>query len=101
VVKSLCLIYYITNYTTKDNVSPYQMLVKAVLPRRSIEKAKAILEPNADDLQIRKKDVDQFVLRCFNTLSYDREISGVQIVNSLLRLPTYYTENYNFAQVNL
>ncbi|KAH7305355.1 hypothetical protein BKA65DRAFT_415803 [Rhexocercosporidium sp. MPI-PUGE-AT-0058] len=77
VVKALCLIYYITNYATKDDVSPYQMLVKAALLKQSIEKAKATLTPDANDLRIRKKDMDQFALRCFNTLSHDREISGV------------------------
>jgi hypothetical protein len=101
VVKALCLIYYITNYATKDDVSPYQMLVKAALLKQSIEKAKATLTPDANDLRIRKKDMDQFALRCFNTLSHDREISGVQIASSLLQLPTYYTSNYNFVQVNL
>src|SRR6266516_7352760 len=101
VVKALCLIYYITNYETKDDVSPYQMLVKAALLKRSIEKAKDTLTPNADDLRIRKKDMDQFALRCFNTLSNDLEISGVQIDKSLLQLPTYYITNYNFVQVNL
>jgi hypothetical protein len=45
--------------------------------------------------------MDQFLLRCFNTLSRDREISGVQIASSLLGLPTHYTENDNFVQVNL
>jgi hypothetical protein len=101
VVKALCLIYYITNYATKDDVSPYQMLVKAALLKRSIEKAKATLTPDATDVRIRKKDMDQFALRCFNTLSHDREVSGVQIASSLLQLPTYYTRNYNFVQVNL
>jgi hypothetical protein len=101
VVKALCLIYYITNYATKDDVSPYQMLVKAALLKQSIENAKATLTPGANDLRIRKKDMDQFALRCFNTLSHDREISGVQIASSLLQLPTYYTNNYNFVQVNL
>jgi hypothetical protein len=101
VVKALCLIYYITNYATKDDVSPYQMLVKAALLKQSIEKAKATLTPDANDLWTRKKDIDQFALRCFNTLCHDREISGVQIASSLLQLPTYYTSNYNFVQVNL
>jgi hypothetical protein len=101
VVKALCLIYYVTNYATKDDVSPYQMLLKAALLKQSIEKAKATLTPDANDLRIRKKDMDQFALRCFNTLSHDREISGVQIASSLLQLPTYYTGNYNFVQVNL
>jgi len=52
-------------------------------------------------MRIRKKDMDQFALRCFNTLSHDREISGVQIASSLRQLPTYYTVNDNFVQVNL
>lgn len=77
------------------------MLVKAALLKQSINKAKATLTPNANDLRIRKKDIDQFALRCFNTLSHDQEISGVQITSSLLQLPTYYTDNYNFVQVNL
>ncbi|PVH69294.1 hypothetical protein DL98DRAFT_505961, partial [Cadophora sp. DSE1049] len=101
VAKTLCLIYYVTNYATKDDISPYQMLVKAALLKRSIEQAKVTLTPDANDLRIRKKDMDQFALRCFNTLSHDREISGVQIASSLLQLPTYYTGNYIFVQVNL
>jgi len=101
VTKSLCLIYYLTNYATKDDVSPYQMLLKAALLKQSIEKAKANPAPDATDLRIRNKDMDQFALRCYNTLSHEREISGVQIANSLLQLPTYYTRNYNFVQVNL
>ncbi len=101
VTKSLCLIYYLTNYAAKDDVSPYQMLIKAALLKQSIEKAKMTLTPNATDLRIREKGTDQFALRCFNSLASDREISGVQIANSLLQLPTYYTRNYNFAQVNL
>jgi hypothetical protein len=44
VAKALCLIYYITNYATKDDVSPYQMLVKAALLKQSIEKAKATFD---------------------------------------------------------
>jgi hypothetical protein len=101
VTKCLCLVYYLTNYATKDDVSPYQMLIKAALLKQSIEKAKATLAPDATDLRIRKKDMDQFALRCFNTLSHDREISGVQIASSLLQLPTHYTRSYNFVQVNL
>jgi hypothetical protein len=101
VAKALSLIYYLTNYATKDDVSPLQMLLKAALLRRSIEKAKTTLSPDATDLRLRKKDMDQFALRCFNSLSHDREISGVQIASSLLQLPTHYTDNYNFVQVNL
>jgi len=77
------------------------MMVKATLLKQSIENAKATLTPDATDMRIRNKDVDQFALRCFNTLSHDWEVSGVQIASSLLQLPTYYTVNDNFVQVNL
>jgi hypothetical protein len=56
--KTLCLIYYITNYATRGGVSPYQILVKAALLKQSIEKAKATLTPGANDFQIREKDMD-------------------------------------------
>ncbi|KAH8587242.1 hypothetical protein B0O99DRAFT_36517 [Bisporella sp. PMI_857] len=41
------------------------------------------------------------LLQCFNSLSHDGEISGVQIASSLLQLPNYYTHNYNIVQLNL
>jgi len=75
--------------------------LRLALLKRTIDSAKAALDPTADDLRIRMKDMDQFALRCFNTLSHDREISGVQIANSLLQLPDHYTGNDNFVQVNL
>ncbi|KAL6405631.1 hypothetical protein AUP68_11392, partial [Ilyonectria robusta] len=101
VSKSLSLIYYITNYATKDDVSPWQMVAKAALLKQSIERAKVAEPPTATDVRLREKGMDNFALRCFNTLSHDREISGVQVASTLLRLPTYYTINYNFVRVNL
>ncbi|KAH7021701.1 hypothetical protein B0J12DRAFT_545000, partial [Macrophomina phaseolina] len=91
VSKSLSLIYYITNYATKDDVPPWQMVAKAALLKQSIEKAKVAEPPTATDLRLREKGTDNFALRCFNTLSHDREISGVQVASTLLQLPTYYT----------
>ena len=100
VSKSLSLIYYITNYATKDDVSPWQMVAKAALLKESIEKAKVSDAPTATDLRLRE-GVENFALRCFNALSHDREISGVQVASVLLQLPTYYTVNYNFSRINL
>ncbi|KAF9884384.1 hypothetical protein FE257_001840 [Aspergillus nanangensis] len=99
--KTLSLIYYITNYATKDNVSSWQMVAKAALLKQSIENAKVAEPPTATDLRLRDKGVNNFALRCFNALSHDREISGVQVASVLLQLPTYYTINYNFIRINL
>ncbi|GFF62835.1 Pc17g00330 [Aspergillus udagawae] len=91
VSKTLSLIYYITNYATKDDVSPWQMVAKAALVKERIERAKTAELPTRTDLRLREKGFDNFALRCFNTLSHDREISGVQVASTLLNLPTHYT----------
>jgi hypothetical protein len=72
VSKSLSLIYYITNYATKDDVSPWQVVAKAALLRQSIEKAKVAEPPTATDLRLRHKGMGSFALRCFNALSQAR-----------------------------
>jgi hypothetical protein len=60
VSKSLSLIYYITNYATKDDVSPWQMVAKAALLKQSIGKAKVAEPPTATDLRLREKGVNNF-----------------------------------------
>jgi hypothetical protein len=101
VSKSLALIYYITNYATKDDVSPWQMVAKAALLRQAIDSAKVADPPTATDLRLRERGMDNFALRCFNSLAHDREVSGVQVASTLLHLPSYYTLNSKFVRVNL
>jgi hypothetical protein len=101
VSKSLSLIYYITNYATKDDVSPWQIIAKAALLKQSIERAKTADPPTATDLRLQEKGTTNFALRCFNTLAHDREVSGIQVASTLLQLPFYYTNSYNFMRVNL
>lgn len=101
VSKSLSLIYYITNYTTKDDVSPLQMVTKAALLKQAIDHANTTQSPTTADLRLRQRGMDNFALRCFNSLSQDREVSGVQVASTLLQLPAYYTINYNFISINL
>jgi hypothetical protein len=80
----LSLLYYITNYATKDNVSPWQMVAKAALLKQSVKRAKAAKSPTATDLRLWEKGIDSFTLHCFNTLSHNREVSGVQVASTLL-----------------
>lgn len=77
------------------------MVAKAALLKQRIERAEAAELPTKTDLRLRDKGLDNFALRCFNTLSHDREISGVQVASTLLNLPTHYTINYNFVRINL
>jgi hypothetical protein len=101
VSKSLALVYYTTNYATKDDVSPWQMVAKGALLKQAIEKAKRADPPTATDLRLQEKDMDNFALRCFNSLAHDREVSGVQVASTLLHLPSHYTVDTKFISVNL
>lgn len=74
VSKSLSLLDYITNYATKDDVSPGQIVAKAALLKQSIERASSTSAPCPADMRLRERGMDKFALRCFNSLSQDREI---------------------------
>lgn len=82
--KSLSLLYYITNYATKDDVSPAQIVTKAALLKQAIDRANFASAPRQVDLRLREKGMDKFALRCFNSLSQDREVSGVQVASTIL-----------------
>lgn len=77
--KALALVHYLTNYATKADISPQQMLLKAALLAESKER----LESNSGD-NISSQDT-KFLLRWYNSLAHDQEISGVQIASHLLR----------------
>jgi len=72
------------------------MLLKAALLAESKER----LESNNsgdDDLSQGSK----FLLRWYNSLAHDQEISGVQIASRLLGFPTHYSNYNNFVHVGL
>ena len=94
--KALAYVYYLTNYATKADISPQQILVKGALIADSIKSAGGDIA-NTNDLQQDSK----FLLRWYNSLAHDQEISGVQIANSLLQLPAHYTNFKKFVHFNL
>ena len=99
--KTLALLYYITNYATKDEASTYQMVMTAAMMRKTLEQAEQTPNPsNAEQIAL-EKGMKNFSLRVFNRMSHDREVSGVQVASSLLRLPTYYTPRTEMHRVNL
>jgi hypothetical protein len=53
------------------------MVAKAALLKQRIERAETAELLTRIDMRLRERGLDNFALRCFNTLSHDREISGV------------------------
>ena len=93
---ALALIYYITNYATKSDCSQYQWIMEAAFVKKAY-----------DDMQSLSAEViiyvapGKFVLRAFNRLSYDREISGFLVASYLLGLPDHYILSNNVKFINL
>ena len=73
---TLAVVYYMTNYTTKYDVSQYQLILTAAIVKRAIKDAKACPKLSERQLQIKLQDINKFALRVFNYLSADCEISN-------------------------
>jgi Helitron helicase-like domain at N-terminus len=99
--KALSLVYYITNYATKDEASTYQMVMTAAMMRKTLEQARQASNPSDAERIALEKGMRNFALRVFNRMSHDKEVSGVQVASSLLRLPTYYTPPTELHRINL
>ena len=81
------LVYYITDYVTKSSLSfhdTFSLVLKAV---QSFEKQK----PNIDASLNAEEKSRRLVLRCYNTLASQQELSGVQVTSYLMGWPDHYT----------
>jgi hypothetical protein len=91
--KALALVYYITNYATKDEASTYQMVMAAALIRKILD------EQDTSTLSAEEKHrLQTFPL---HVVTNDREVSGVEVACSLLQLPAYYTPKTEVVRINL
>ena len=90
------LVYYITDYVTKTNLSfhdTFSLVLKAV---KSMEKSPL---GSADSMSAEEKS-RRLVLRCYNTLAYQQELSGMQVASYLMGWPDHYT-THEFANIHL
>ena len=88
------LVYYITDYVTKSSLS-FQDTFSLVL--KGVERAEKGLLNNDISLSAEEKS-RRLVLRCYNTLASQQELSSVQVVSYLMGWPDHYTTH---AFVNL
>lgn len=81
------LVYYITDYVTKSNLSfhdTFSLVLKAV---QSFEKQQL----HTDATLCVEEKSRRLVLRCYNTLASQQELSGVQVASYLMGWPDHYT----------
>ena len=90
------LVYYITDYVTKTNLSfhdTFSLVLKAV---KSMEKS-----PLASSSCMSAEEKSRrLVLRCYNTLASQQELSSMQVASYLMGWPDHYT-THEFANIHL
>lgn len=90
------LVYYITDYVTKSNLSfhdTFSLVLKAV---QTLEKYAPSMNTDMNNEERSRK----LVLRCYNTLASQQELSGVQVASYLMGWPDHYT-THEFANLFL
>ena len=97
-VKMLALLFYMTNYATKDDLAPEQILARCALLKANAEKQHAMSYGRTQALP---DAGGNFVLRCANALARDTEVSSVQMVHNLLGYEDCFQANNMYRRINL
>jgi hypothetical protein len=80
------LVYYITDYVTKSTLAFHDMFALAQQGVKSIEQQRVT---NSIDNAIEKSR--KLVLRCYNMIASQQEVSGVQVASYLMNYDDHYT----------
>ena len=80
------LVYYITDYVTKSSLAFYDMFALAQQGIKSIEQ-----QQGANDSSSAVDKSRKLVLRCYNMIAAQQELSGVQVAAYLLNHGDHYT----------
>jgi hypothetical protein len=90
------LVYYITDYVTKSSLSFHDTFSLVLKAFQCVEKQNA---QNTAAISAEEKS-RRLVLRCYNTLASQQELSGVQVASYLMGWPDHYT-THDFANLFL
>lgn len=100
-VKALALVYYITNYATKDGCIQYQQIMEAVFVWKIYKDTTNQRIEDGSTGVVQRAKIDKFVLCTFNCFAYDWEISSPLTANTLFDLPEYFTLKKIIKKINL
>ena len=96
-VKPLVLVYYITNYAMKRDYSQYQRIIAIAIVRKTFEDR----DKPGPRPPFYTPNLDKFLLKVFNRLSYNCKVCGSLVVGFLLDLSNHYTPNTSVKSINI
>lgn len=81
------LVYYITDYVTKSSLSFHDTFSLVLKATQSLEKQSLNIN-SSENAEERSR---RLVLRCYNTLASQQELSSVQVASYIMGWPDHYT----------
>ena len=90
------LVYYITDYVTKSSLSFYDTVSLVLKAVQSLEKFN-VIDSNSMSAEEKSR---KLVLRCYNTLASQQELSASQVASYLMGWSDHYT-THEFANLFL
>ena len=92
--RMLAALYYMFNYSTKDDVKMHQLVLSAAMFKNALEKAAeatGILNPAQQKL-VETKTGD-FAMKVYHRFQREREVGAVTIASFLMQQPAFYMPN--------
>ena len=96
-MKAFVPIYYITNYATKQDYSQYQRIMAIAIVKKLFEEQD---KPGLESLSY-TPTLDKCLLKSFNRLSHNCEVSRPSVARFLLDLSNHYTPNAPMKSNNI
>ena len=94
-VQQVTLLLKITDYITKSTLSLYDMVTLVKKAHTSFNQCQTI-QANIDLLEKSRK----LILRCYNMIASQQELSGVQVAMHIMGWPDHYT-SHKFTKICL
>ena len=107
--KVLATIYYMTNYATKAQVDPGQLVLAAAVLKKAQETAEAAASENAGLPAPEPLDMSKFALKAYNRFTRAVEVGAPAVAHFLLGQPSAYvpkddrsvTINFYWVKINV
>ena len=100
--RMLASLYYMSNYSTKDDVKLHQLVMTASIFKSALEKATAVKENlSPRQLALLKTKPGDYAMKVYHQFRKEREVGAVSIAAFLLGHPSFYMPNEKYKNLNL
>jgi hypothetical protein len=100
--RMLASLYYMSNYSTKDDVKLHQLVMTASIFKSALEKATAAKENlTPQQLRLLKTKPGDYAMKIYHQFRKEKEVGAVSIAAFLIGHPAFYMPNEKTKHLDL